>query len=227
MLLTTALTALLLTAPSPADTGVANLPLVEVPATSGHRAHFAIVISGDGDWADFVQELSKRFAAAGVPVVGLKARSYMGRRPTPEQTAVDVARIIETYASRWQRPSVVLVGYSRGADWIPFILNRLPAATRARVTDASMLGLAARASFQFHLTDLMRETSRDGDLPLTPELEKLRGSRLLCMYGSDEVESGCRGADGTLMTIVGRSGGHHFDRNYDEIARTLLGRIGG
>lgn len=224
MLLSTAFAALLLTTP-PADTGVANFPLVEVPAAAGARTEFAIVITGDGDWADFVQEISKRFSATGIPVVGLKARSYMSRKPTPAQTADDVARIIETYAARWHKSSVVLIGYSRGADWIPFILNRLPAAARARVTGAAMLGLASRASFEFHLTDLMRETSRDDDLPIAPELERLRGTRLVCLYGTEEVESGCRGADPTLMTILGRSGGHHFDRNYDEISASLLRRL--
>jgi type IV secretory pathway VirJ component len=206
-------------------TSVKDLPLVDVPAATATGARFAIMLTGDGDWADFVQQVSQRFAAAGIPVVGLKARAYMGRKPSPEQTATDVARIIETYGARWQKSSVVLVGYSRGADWIPFILNRLPAATRRRVTYAAMLGLAERSSFEFRFTDLLRETSRDSDVPIAPELERLRGFPMLCMFGTDEVESGCRGADPGLLTIVSRNGKHHFDRNYDAIAAAILTRL--
>jgi type IV secretory pathway VirJ component len=42
------------------------------------------------------------------------------------------------------------------------------------------------------------------------------------VYGTDEAESGCREADGTLVTRVARPGGHHFDRNDDALAAVIL-----
>jgi type IV secretory pathway VirJ component len=203
---------------------VRDLPLVEVPATgSGNADRFAVVITGDGDWASFVRDVAGALAARGMPVVVLKARAYMGQARTPEGTARDVARLVETYAARWQRPHVVLVGYSRGADWLPFILARGGDGLRGRVKLGAMLGLAERSKFSFSYLDLLRTTSAPSDIPIAPELAKLKGLPLACVYGADEEESGCRGADAGVVTAFARDGGHHFDGDAAGIVGQVLG----
>jgi type IV secretory pathway VirJ component len=85
-----------------------------------------------------------------------------------------------------------------------------------------MFGLASSASFEFHWMDVVRDTKRPTDLPVAPELAQLRGTRMLCVYGTDETDSGCRGADPTLITQVARSGAHHFDGDFEGLARLVL-----
>ncbi len=203
---------------------VPDLPLVEVAATgSGNANRFAMVITGDGDWASFVRGAAGALAARGMPVVALEARAYMGQARTPDVTARDVARLVETYAARWQRPHVVLVGYSRGADWLLFILMRGGEGLHARVNLAAMLGLAERSAFTFSYLDLLRTTSGASDIPIAPELARLKGLPLACEYGADEEELGCRGADAGVVTAFGRGGGHHFDGDAGAIVGQVLG----
>lgn len=206
--------------------GVADLPLVEVPA-AGHRGVLAILLTGDGGWAALDRDVARTLAAHDVAVVGLDSRAFLARGRTPGETAAAVARIARHYAAEWGRDSLVLVGYSRGAELLPFVVNRLPPDVRPRVALVAMLGLARGAGFHFHWIDLLRETSRPDDLPVLPELERLRGTvRMLCVYGTDETESACRDADPTLVERVAREGGHHFDGDYASLAEEIVRRLG-
>ena len=60
-------------------------------------------------------------------------------------------RVVRYYAAHWRKTGVVLVGYSQGADVLPFAINRLPSASRQLVTYAVMMGLGKKASFEFHV----------------------------------------------------------------------------
>lgn len=191
------------------DTGrIASLPLVEVPARQGGGHVLALLISGDGDWAAFARGTAQALAAEGIPVVGLRARAYMGSPRTPESTARDMERVLRTYLARWDRDEIVLVGYSRGADWMLFVANRLPPDLRQRVRLVALRGPERMASFEFQLTDLVRSNRRPTDIPTLPELERMRGLRILCVYGRGERESLCPDAPAGMLRSVELDGGH-------------------
>ena len=218
---------------APADTGLRrDLPLVEVPAsrapaTPGPRT-LAVLITGDGDWAALDQAVARTLADGGVPVVGLKARAYLTHQPrTPDEMAADVAQIARTYLARWGAERIAFVGYSRGADLLPFVATRLPPDLRKRVAIVAMFGLSTRASFVFHWSDVVHDVARPTDVLTVPELQRLRGMRLLCVYGVEETDSGCRDADAALMTRVAREGKHHFDGDFAGLGRLVLDAIAG
>ena len=220
---------------APADTGrVGDLPVVEVRHTAAGPASgtLAVLLTGDGDWADLVQTVSRTLAASGADVVVLKARAYLSSRTaTAESSAADVARLARTYGARWGTRRVALVGYSRGADMLPFVATRLPEDVRRRVGAAVMFGLATRASFEFHWADLVKDTNRPTDLAIGPELPRMRAAlreaRLVCVYGDDEKDSGCRDADPGVIMRIARSGQHHFDGDYAGLGRVVLDALAG
>lgn len=200
-----------------------DLPLVEVPARSPGGHTLAILLTGDGDWSALMKGVSAQLVAHGVPVVGLKSRAYLEHAArTPNATARDVERVLREYMRRWGRDSVYVIGYSRGADMAPFIVSRLPGDLRGRVALVSLLGLAQSASFEFHWTDLVSDVKRPTDLPTVPELTKIRGMHIMCVFGADEHDSPCATADPKLMRSYGRDGGHHFDKNYGALGELIL-----
>src|SRR5512133_2147119 len=91
-------------------------PAARRGAPSAADSTLVVLLTGDGDWAEIDVGISDTLRAAGMAVVGLKSRSYLqGHERTPDGTARDVERIARYYGTLWQRPRVVLVGYSRGA----------------------------------------------------------------------------------------------------------------
>lgn len=204
-----------------------RLPVIEVPP-SAHAAQgdaLVVLLSGDGGWAAIDRRIADRLAAGGVGVVGLDMRAYLLHGPTPVDAGRDVGRLVRRYMESWRRQRVAIVGYSRGADLAPFVANRLPQDVRARLALVAMFGPGERASFEFHWLDLVRKRSAPGDLPIASELARLRGTPMLCVYGRDEGESGCRSADSTLVARHATSGGHHFDGNYEALGDLVIAAL--
>jgi type IV secretory pathway VirJ component len=83
-----------------------------------------------------------------------------------------------------------------------------------------VMGMSEHALFVFHLSSWL---SDDNSGPATlPEIDKITGTPLLCIYGADEHDSLCPKLDPNKVTIVKLKGGHHFDGDYGGLARTIL-----
>ena len=102
---------------------------------------------------------------------------------------------------------------------------RLPASLRPQLVLVAMLAMQERASFRYRFSDLWATHSRPSDIPIRPELERLRGVNMMCVYGHDEEESLCRRVDTTLVHPEVRPGKHHFDGDYNAIASLILARL--
>lgn len=204
-----ALTACVTTPPPP---GV--IPTVSFEARGTNASpYFVVFVTGDGGWRRIDDKVSDVLRDAGMPVVGILANSYFARERTPDETANDLARVIRESQQKWQRQRVVLVGYSRGAEAVPFMVNRLPDDLKGDIALVALLGPAETTSFRVGKPDRYR---------LEPEVQKLWGDRLFCVVGTLEKHSVCRevpAGEGAVLTL---RGGHHFGGAYDRIGRTIL-----
>lgn len=199
-----------------------GLPVVEVH-TASNSDTLAILISGDGGWAGIDKELAAALSKQGMPVVGVDSLRYFWKQRTPESTAADVDRLVRYYLNAWKKKSVLLIGYSQGADVMPFIVNRLPATTRDRLRMVAFLSLSQTAVFEFHLQNWLGAT-KDA-IPIAPELLRMKGVRGLCVYGADDTDSICPLPAAKSLQVVKLSGGHHFDGNYPNLATLLLSHM--
>lgn len=201
---------------------VSGLPLSFTPPKGKAQHYVAVVMTGDGGFASLVSKLSEGLSEAGIGVVGFNSREWLSPAKTPDASAAAVVRALRAGMAKYNADSIVIVGYSRGADMAPFVANRLPADLRAVLGGVAMFGIATNANFEFHMIDLVKDSKRDSDIPIIPELVKLKGVPMTCVYGSDEKESGCKEAPAGLMTIDMRDGGHHFDGADKTLANVVL-----
>jgi type IV secretory pathway VirJ component len=203
---------------------VRDLPLVEVPATgvpaAEDRALFAVLLTGDGGWAGIDQDLAGALAARGIPVVGLNTLKYFWAARTPETAARDLERIVRRYAVAWQRAQVLLIGYSFGADVLPFLYTRLPEDVRAAVRTVNLLGLSETATFEFHVADWIPGADAGGRATL-PEIRRMSPAPVLCLYGADETDSPCTKLAGGAVKAASLPGGHHFGGDYPSLVRQI------
>ncbi|VVE00545.1 virulence factor family protein [Pandoraea anhela] len=203
---------------------VADLPVIEVPATGKPAANqadtFAILLSGDGGWAGLDRDVAGALAAHGIPVVGVDSLRYFWSARTPASGALDIDRLMRFYQTRWNKKRAILIGYSQGADVLPFMVNRLPPVARERVGLLVLMGLGQKADFEFRMTNWVM-SSQNG-LPIRPEVHRLPDGMAMCVYGADEDDSNCPGLDPKRVQIVKMPGGHHFDGNYTGLADVIL-----
>ncbi len=215
-------------APAPIEAAeVADLPLIERPG-SGHAdpdAPLALLLTGDGGWAGLDRGVAQALNERGVPLVALSTLQYFWRPRTPEQSAADVARVLRHYLSAWNRSRVLLIGYSFGADVLPFIVNRLPHDLRARILSVNLLGLSEHASFEIRVGGWL-PGSAAGTAPVEPELARMQGVKALCLYGAGERDEPCARLAGGTLTAQPLGEGHHFGGEYAELAAAMLRHAG-
>ncbi len=199
------------------------LPLIDVPAkTAGEHKLFAVMISGDGGWAKIDKEISEELSASGIPVVGLNSLQYFWTKRDPDTLARDVASVVEQYASRWNARGVVLIGYSRGADVLPFAVSRFSEPVRKRVALVALLSPSKSATFEFKMADWFKDRS---GIPTRPEIDKLRGTKTICVYGTDDPDTVCTDVDVHIARPIALSGSHHFDRDYAALAKIITAQV--
>jgi type IV secretory pathway VirJ component len=160
-------------------------------------------------------------AAAGMPVVGWNSLQYYWRPRSPEAAAADLARIVRHYFAQWHEQRVVLIGYSFGADVLPFLVNRLPADLRSKVALVTLLGPSREATFEFHVAEWLGSGGADGR-PTLPEVSRIHDLPLLGVYGEQESDSLCRDLPPGLARLLPTSGAHHFGGDYDKLAKAVL-----
>lgn len=202
--------------------GLSGLPVIEVPAQPGGEPAdaFAIIMSGDGGWAGLDKDVAAALAAHGIPIVGLDSLRYFWSARTPEGLAADTDRMIRYYLAHLNKKRVLLIGYSQGADVLPFALNRLPPATRARVALAALMGMSEHALFEFHVSNWL--SSGNSGPSTLPEVDRIVGPPVLCIYGEDEHDSLCPKLDPHKVRVVKLKGGHHFNGDYAGLAQEIL-----
>jgi type IV secretory pathway VirJ component len=198
---------------------VGDLPLVEVRAQGPENDEFVVVITGDGGYAGMDQDLAAGFASVGRPTVVLNSLKYFWQAKSPEQVAHDVDRVVRHYLAAWKKSRVILVGYSMGADVLPFALNRMSADTRSAVSAAALIGISDSAVFEFHVTNWLGDPAGQ---PTAPELAKLEGLRVACVYGAQEQGSVCPRLSPERFRLIELPGGHHFGGDYRAVVRAVL-----
>lgn len=200
---------------------IGDLPLVDVPAQGSPRDVLALILTGDGGWSGMDRQIADALVARGVAVVGWNSLRYYWTPRTPEGAAADLARILEHYLVGRPSHAVLLIGYSLGADVLPFVAARLPENLRARVRLVALIGPSTSASFKFHLSNWLGGKPSDA-LPTLPEVLKLTRMRLFCLYGKDEKDSLCTELAETQASVEALAGAHHFGGDYEAVARRII-----
>lgn len=207
--------------PPPAEGVLADLPTVEVPSPHpGSR--YAIFVSGDGGWAAIDKDLAAALNRRGVSVVGLDALRYFWRARTPEGLARDIDRMARHYAARWGRHELVLIGFSQGADVLPFAVNRLAADTRQRLRLTVLISPGQKASFEFKVTNWLGPS---GTVPILPEASRLTAATTLCAHGRDDRESLCPALVPAHARGYATSGNHHLDGDHERLAQAIVAQL--
>jgi type IV secretory pathway VirJ component len=203
---------------------VADLPLTVVAGPAGGTGDwFGVFLTGDGGWVGLDKGVSKELAKHNIPIVGWDSLKYFWSRRTPEGASHDLDRVVRTYARLWGRSHVLLIGYSQGADTMPFMVNRLPPDTHKMVGYTTLLGISDNALWEFHVASWLGNPPKG--IPTGPELARWTGSPYLCLYGESDGDAACAQLTGHDGTVLKMTGGHHFSGEYAEIADEILSRL--
>lgn len=200
-----------------------DLPLV-ITKSKYHSGGMpcAFMISGDGGWYRFEQAIADTLAGYGIPTIGLDIKKYFHQRRTPEIMTTDIVKTLDHYDSLFGKEHFVFIGYSLGAEIIPFIISRLPENLKQRVSMYVLLSPAETTDFSIHFSDMIGIESRYDTYRVIDEIKKNSGIASLCIFGSEEKTNFPSMLRNTETHIAVVPGDHHYGHDVPLIVKTMI-----
>ncbi|MEO8763860.1 MAG: AcvB/VirJ family lysyl-phosphatidylglycerol hydrolase [Ginsengibacter sp.] len=199
-----------------------DLPVKEWAGTHDKPAIF--YITGDGGLNTFSNNLCKSLNDSGYDVFAWNAKSYFWKQKTPEQTATDIDNYLVKKIAGRANQHIIFVGYSFGADVLPFVVNRLSKDINQNVIASFIMASSGSTDFEIHWSDIFGG-NKQRSMDVVTEINKLVGKTIIIITGSDEETLALNKITLKKYTHEILPGGHHFEGNTEEITRVLLKHI--
>jgi type IV secretory pathway VirJ component len=206
------------------------LPLLEIEAQpQGQYINgdvFALIISGDGGWANIDKDIANGLAAQGIASVGWNSLEYFWEGKTPAIAGNDLQQVLTTYSQRWHKAKVILIGFSMGADVMPFMVNQLDSSTKGTIVSVNLLNPSTTVDFEFHLSGWLN-TQASAPFKTTPELTAWSTWKTNCFYSTKE-QSLCAAIEPDQNNTIHNKklfflpGDHHFNGNSKELTQLII-----
>lgn len=196
---------------------IADLPTTIIPAKIEKGETMVLIISGDAGWSTFCTRLAQEYTLAGIPIVGLSSLKYFWNKKTAEQTASDVAALLNEYSVKWKMKQILLVGYSFGADVMPFIYNRLPKNLKEKTKALILLSPSKETDFEIHISYLFGSNKMN----VANEVMKV-DKPMICYYGTEEKEKPLMNLKMKNFKLIILNGAHHYENGFSEIVEQSL-----
>jgi type IV secretory pathway VirJ component len=209
-----------------ADSSIFQIPINQVHSHQDTALPFlAVEWTGDAGYKVTDREICNSFSRHGIPVVSINSFRYFLKRRDPDSVSEDCSRLIQHFGAQWNRNKIILIGYSFGADALPFIYNRLPAEIKKTVSLLVVISPSFKADFHFHLLSWFNHAAKDA-LPFVPELKNVTGTKVLCVYGKqDRASSGPDIEKEKIAKVISFDTGHRMGHNGDRIINEILAMI--
>src|SRR3954464_10673596 len=131
-----------------------------------------VYYTGDGGFNYFSTGFAKQFNNKGYSVISLNCLKSFWKSKTPDQSALEASDLINYYESEWKRTKIILIGYSFGADVLPFIFTRLPKKHANDVEQIILLSPSNHTDFEVHITEMLGKNSK-GTNNVPAEINKI------------------------------------------------------
>ena len=181
---------------------------------------YVIFLTGNGGWKDLAQSVTTYLNSKNISVVAINTKRYLWSEKKPEQIACDLETLIDRFNHKWDQTKVVLLGYSMGAEVIPFAVNSMKEEYRNKLSDIILIGPWQKATFKVNLLDYVMEVNKGKDI--YSELLKMKNKMAYVICDDNDISICKKGLEGVIDFDL-LAGGHHFGGDYASLSG-LIGR---
>lgn len=206
-------------------TGDANAQGLPVTAynSSDTTKPIVLYVSGDGGLSNSFSQLLKKMNVLGYPIIGLNAQSYFWKRKKPQRLTDDFTRLLAYYIDTWHRSSFALVGYSFGADVLPFFQNRLSPEFAALNRQTILMSPSRRTDLEIHILGMIGCELRRG-YSIPKEINRMKGP-VTVFFGTAEHKFPMKDITSSNIHFAFFPGGHHYRSDVDQVVSCLTDTI--
>lgn len=198
-----------------------NLPIIE-SRSKGESDFYIIFLTGNGGWRDLAQSVTHYLNSKNVSVLAINTKKYLWKEKGPAQIACDIGILMEQYSKKWGQSKVVLLGYSMGAEVIPFAVNCMENKYLDELSDIILIGPWQKATFKVNLLDYIMEVNKGTDI--YSEIQKLKMKSVYIICDDNEISICQKDLDNVADHDV-LGGGHHFGGDYNALSKLIGKRL--
>jgi type IV secretory pathway VirJ component len=181
----------------------------------------ALILSGDGGWYGFEQRIAQNLGIHGIPTIGIDTRKYFWKRKTPEKTASDMEALLKFFSSKWDKHNFIIMGYSQGAEIVPFLISRFTGPVKSCIKSAVLLSPDTTTDFEVHISNMIGAGNSQNTYNVIDEINKILNTNILCIFGDGEKTKVPSILKPTPVRTVFVPGDHHYKGNSTLIVQTM------
>jgi len=181
-----------------------------------------LYLSGDGGFNSFSNKICQLIADAGYAVAAIDSKNYFWKKKTAKDIAADISNTLKNLILARQNQQLFIVGYSFGADAVPFIINRIDPLVKKNVRSIVLLEPSVSTDLEIHIADILGRSSTKRSLDVVAEINRIEGIKTSIVLGDDEAEFPVEKIRLKNFNKKYLSGGHHFSGNADKVVKTTL-----
>ncbi|MBU6266933.1 MAG: virulence factor [Sphingomonadales bacterium] len=184
------------------------------------RGLAAVVVSGDmGLKAGLGGPTAQRFAAHGIPAIGVNSLGYFRHRRSQHDVTALLAAAIRRAMAFGHAGRVVLVGQSFGADMVHYGLPGLAPDLRRRIAMVALVVPTRTVFLRVSPLEMLDRTPPDA--PALPTARGLDWVPVICLRGAEESDSLCPLLRQPNVTQAVLPGGHLLKFDADALFAAL------
>lgn len=203
-----------------AGTLVTAQPGLPVKEWRSDNTPLVLYISGDGGLNSFTTGFCDQLHGAGYGVMALNAKAYFSNKKTAEETTRDITVLLRNQFGRRKNQQLLLIGYSFGADVMPFIVNRLPDDVKTRLLHTLLISPSTSTDFETHWGDMLG-ISKKRSMDVVAEINRMQLIPVVSFFGSDEKDFPVKSISLKNYKNEWLSGGHHYDGDPAELVNQM------
>jgi len=198
--------------------GIAQDLPVDTLNSSDTNKPLVLYMTGDGGMNGFSKSFVKQWNRHGYPIVALNLKSYLWNAKSPDKAAADITGLLRKYMRYWKRQRIILVGYSLGADVLPFVQTRLDNDVKDKASHLVLISPSATTDFEVHVF----YSSRGQSVPA--EINKLTKPTLV-IFGASEKDVPDKSISNKNVTVIKVPGDHHYNDDVAYLVQQISSRL--
>ena len=198
------------------------------PGTPADAKPLVLVISGEGGWRAFDDQLATWFSSAGYWVGGMDCLRYFWK---PQDDRRALSADVTLYAEALTRAAgarsdarIVLAGFSFGADLAPWIAGA--EGQRSRIAGLVLIGPDPRGSLEVRVTEILGFAPKAHTFDTASALADARSIPVLFVHGGSDDDSAAptlaAGFTGKKALAVVPGATHHFGGHEAGLERAVI-----
>ncbi len=199
-----------------------DFPVRELDAKNDSPIIF--YLSGDAGFNTFSKSLSDELFKRNYDITALDSKSYFWKPKTPTETTNKISEYLNEKLKGRKNQKIILLGYSFGADVLPFIVNKLPQNLHQKIVSVILLDPSKTADFEVSLQGMILDKAR-GDYEVLPEINKMKVPKTFAILSDIGIKFPVKKVIIPNFTTSHLPGNHRFNYEYNKLANLISQNI--